>query len=126
MGKLKKKLGCASLFQCFGSSKKRNNTTDTIAQDVQRRPQDDKKKQNINAAKKRVTIKEDVNRHSPKSPIELDNQSFTSGRSSIYFDASEGGSEAWHSVNGDDSFDDDSFISFQLDGQYFFQCQGRS
>jgi len=123
MGKLKKKLGCASLFQCFGSSKKRNNTTDTIAQDVQRRPQDDKKKQNINAAKKRVTIKEDVNRHSPKSPIELDNQSFTSGRSSIYFDASEGGSEAWHSVNGDDSFDDDSFISFQLDGQYFFNAK---
>ena len=124
MGKIKEKLGCiSSLFQCFGNSKKRNNTDTTDQDAVQRRPQDDKNKKHIKATKKRVTIKDDINRHSPKSPIELDNQSVTSGRSSVYFDASEGGSEAWQSVNGGSFDEDDSFVSLQLDGQYFFNAK---
>ncbi|KAL7537694.1 hypothetical protein ACHAWF_005873 [Thalassiosira exigua] len=77
---------------------------------------------------KRVTIREDKNRlmQSPNpgsSEVRStgSGSAASSGRSSVYFDASDGFGFEMASVRGD-SFDDD-FETLQIDGQYFFTAK---
>lgn len=130
MGRIKSKLGCtSSLFQCFGSSKKKKHSDDDNVHDdgaphARHATNTNGHKgsiKNNTGSVKRVTIKEGSIRQGAQSP-HSDIASVTSGKSSVYFDASEGESDAWYSINGD-SFDDDSFVSLQLDGQYFFSAK---
>mmetsp|Transcript_16115 Transcript_16115/g.29206 ORF Transcript_16115/g.29206 Transcript_16115/m.29206 type:complete len:620 (+) Transcript_16115:194-2053(+) len=120
------KLACvSSLFHCFGSKKNAaraadsdgngNGSGNTTGGNV------GGEKKGKKRGEKRVTIKEDNHRvQSPQSIASgrWSTGSVNSGRSSVYFDASEGASEDWHSLNGD-SFDE----TLQIDGQYFFTAK---
>ncbi|KAL7543248.1 hypothetical protein ACHAXR_012547 [Thalassiosira sp. AJA248-18] len=123
MGKLKSNLGC--LFQCFGNKKKaatdgddvgmgRRAHTPSVAVRSGEKPGDRR-------GKKRVTIKEDSNRMQSPQSIPSMSGSVASGRSSVYFDASEGAGDDWHSLNGDGF--DETFVTLQLDGQFFFNAK---
>jgi len=75
---------------------------------------------------KRVTIVENDLMHAPQSPG-VDKQwcngshagSVGSGRSSVYCDASEGGTDDWQDNLNVESFD----VTLQIDGQFFFSAK---
>ena len=119
-------LGCvSSLFHCFGSSssKKKHNTDGNGIAIPQ--AQDERSNKSYKA-KKRTILTGSIPKSRSHSPHISSSASAVSGKSSVYFDASEGGSEAWHSVNGNDSFDNvdnDGFASLHIDGQYFFSAK---
>lgn len=129
-GRLKSKLGCvSSLFQCFSKkSKAAAAAVDDDDDDDVRRDSPIGGK-SVRGRKKGVTIKElnrqcsDATRESVKSEKFRAGsiQSGRSRRSSVYFDAID---ESWHSLGGE-SFDE-SFVTLQLDGQYFFNAKDDS
>lgn len=128
--RLKSKLGCVSiLFQCF--SKKSRAAADAVeddddGDDMRSDPPVDGKsaRGKRNSPKRQVSIDDEcIRRHSLRSEKDPEKfragsvQSGKSGRSSVYFDALD---ESWHSLGGE-SFDE-SFVTLQLDGQYFFNA----
>mmetsp|Transcript_32706 Transcript_32706/g.68793 ORF Transcript_32706/g.68793 Transcript_32706/m.68793 type:complete len:469 (-) Transcript_32706:1998-3404(-) len=129
MGKSKSKLGCvASLFQCFGS--KKHAAADGDGDGMRNGAQHQAIRNKVGVTSdnksgaKRVSIREDALRPcSPHSDM-LSTGSAASGRSSVYFDTSEGGGDDWHSLDGDNF--DESFVTLQIDGQYFFNAKDDS
>jgi hypothetical protein len=104
-----KKLGCAAtLFQCFGSKKKRRAQQEehlTLGAD-------DRSDHGL-----RVRF---IDADRPLSPLSARSEktsvcSATSGKSSVYLDALED-DQSLNSLDG-------SFSSLQIDGQYFFSCR---